>query len=635
MTTPGFSAGTVETLFYGRCVKPSTQRMKTVYPDDYSVLTLCDRGVQYIVSPSSRGAGCEVWSITPEQRSSLCDGVCSCPFCVRDTAGRWTTQAGGGDTPQGDVVWASGNVTGVSKVTGEPVRIWNGTLERGMLRIEYAVTPDGAPHTLLLESSLWVTTSTWFNGLNASVPDDAFEIPAICAPQRRSKSRAGVDAGVEEEVEAEAAAAAAAAAASAEPHGRTATVDVSSTASAGYRGVPAPSGVPAPDAPPGLPASFSANLAVNISQPGYDGGNVFLNFTSDCSRGPAVQVSKTTFGNFHTVLLNCAERTIYHYDLAGINCFTRSIPRDVDPRVCRTCALPFGIRDTRGVYTVDGGGDRFVFERAGGTILGEALYRGNLSTQAHNAPHTAALGMEAAFTASLSTPMRIAVRQPSWLRTSVRFSRVVRGVRRSQFDPPACFRPSPEPAAAGPPVLLPLGVPAPPPQAPAGAAGWEAVERSALIDLASSTGVQHWLHRRNWLSRAHHVCEWELVGCDAERRVKVLALSFNNMSGALPPSVAQLQRLQDLDVEHNHLSGRVPSEIGSMRALVQLGLGGNRFTGALPPQLCPVLWRLTDAAPTGAEPPCDLSGNAFACPLPCEEASAGCGATCANNSIIP
>ena len=49
----------------------------------------------------------------------------------------------------------SGNAPGISKVTGEPVRIWNGTqtLDGDTLHVEYAVRPDGTPHTVLLDSN--------------------------------------------------------------------------------------------------------------------------------------------------------------------------------------------------------------------------------------------------------------------------------------------------------------------------------------------------------------------------------------------------------------------------------------------------------------------------------------------------
>ena len=74
----------------------------------------------------------------------------------------------------------------------------------------------------------------------------------------------------------------------------------------------APPPVPAPP-PPSLPApapslalKFRAKIVTNISQPGYEGGNVLTRVVADCSEGPARQRMRTTYGNFHTVLVDCA-----------------------------------------------------------------------------------------------------------------------------------------------------------------------------------------------------------------------------------------------------------------------------------------------------------------------------------------
>ena len=47
-------------------------------------------------------------------------------------------------------------------------------------------------------------------------------------------------------------------------------------------------------------------------------------------------------------------------------------------------------------------------------------------------------------------------------------------------------------------------------------------ERSGLFDLAHSTDFEKWVHSHNWLS-SFHVCDWQLVGCDMEGHVKVMA----------------------------------------------------------------------------------------------------------------
>ena len=123
------------------------------------------------------------------------------------------------------------------------------------------------------------------------------------------------------------------------------------------------------------------------------------------------------------------------------------------------------------------------------------------------------------------------------------------------------------------------------------------------------------------------MCDWDLVGCDADGFVKQLTLDFNNLTGSLPPLLGSLASLQDLDLEQNALSGTLPASLANLVALTQLGLGGNQFVGALPQELCSLLGRVNSS--TGPRKPCDLSGNRFDCPLPCAELSVDvCHASC-------
>ena len=155
-----------------------------------------------------------------------------------------------------------------------------------------------------------------------------------------------------------------------------------------------------------------------------------------------------------------------------------------------------------------------------------------------------------------------------------------------------------------------------------GVGAWQAAERAALIELAHRTAVQNWTHHRGWLSSSS-VCDWELVGCNGEGRVKLLTLDFNNLVGTLPESLGRLSALEDLDLEGNSLRGAIPSSLGGLNgSLLQLGLGGNAFSGALPPSLCGL-----DVVTGGSA--CDLSGSNFSCPLPGCLGSSVCGATCA------
>ena len=171
-TSVGYDAGTLDVVFSSDCsAGAAAQRMKTVYPDQYTVLTLCDRGYSYVVDPDSRGGGCELWPVEDDTCAT-----CACPFCVRDTAGAW------GDAAGGAVAWSSGDEAGVSPFTGEPVRVWRGARPNGDA-VELAVRDDAAaaPVSLSVDSDQWLTISTWFDAVNTTLPAGVWDVPDICA----------------------------------------------------------------------------------------------------------------------------------------------------------------------------------------------------------------------------------------------------------------------------------------------------------------------------------------------------------------------------------------------------------------------------------------------------------------------
>lgn len=397
----GFDAGLVATDFHGDCHSPASQSSKTVYPDGYTVLTLCAEATQFILSPGSRGGKCEAWSMQARERERLCRNACACPFCIRDTGGRWTTAEGGEIQ---DVTWEAGNVSGSSPISGEPVRVWRGVLVGDSLGIEYSVSLSGAPHSLRVDSPLWVSTSTSFAGFSTSTPADAFAVPSSCPPPHEPLiANAPLDS----------------------PTPPAPTPDLLRPARVG--------------APPSFPAAFAAHLVVNISHPGYDGGNVLLDFAADCSAGPRRQMSRTTFGNFHTQLMRCDEGRVYSFDLQGSNCAVRAIPADVSPRVCEVCTLPFGLRDTAGLYTLDGSLWRGV-RWTGAFFEGASVVHSGVATTRRHALSVQAGWGATAFGARL--PQSSLVEEAGWVRTHVRLSRFSAAVNASDFEPPPCFRAS-------------------------------------------------------------------------------------------------------------------------------------------------------------------------------------------------
>ena len=68
-------------------------------------------------------------------------------------------------------------------------------------------------------------------------------------------------------------------------------------------------------------------------------------------------------------------------------------------------------------------------------------------------------------------------------------------------------------------------------------------------------------------------------------RVTALWLWTRELSGSIPPELAQLGRLADLHLGGNSLTGAIPRELGELTGLRRLALYGNRLTGGIPTEL--------------------------------------------------
>jgi hypothetical protein len=58
-----------------------------------------------------------------------------------------------------------------------------------------------------------------------------------------------------------------------------------------------------------------------------------------------------------------------------------------------------------------------------------------------------------------------------------------------------------------------------------------------------------------------------------------------NLSGPIPPELAQLTQIQRLLLSGNRLTGPIPTWLGERTLLTTLDLEGNRLSGAIPPEL--------------------------------------------------
>merc|ERR1719272_290858 len=343
LTHPGFFAGDVVLDYAVDCTEgPAKQKMMTVYPDRYTVITRCDLGYQYIIGPASRGLSCDIWELKPITCSQ-----CGCPFCIQSTGNEW----------QKDMQWEGTRQRSTSPITGQTVDVWRGKQVTGaqLLPIEFSVSLDSKPVSMVLNSSQWISSVTWFENFTEGVGAHDFEPPAsvTCPPPPTTPFKKYP------------------------PHPVTdLSRDSSATAQAGSLNKPYWPYLERPAIPPTFPGRFKASMLFNISQPGYDGGNLFLNFTQDCSKGPATQIHKTIFGNFHAVFLNCSSGIVHSWNQPpgapeAFDCKVQGrINQDFPLDVCNTCGMPFSVGSTQGVYTTSNGKNQFGWEESPGHFAG-------------------------------------------------------------------------------------------------------------------------------------------------------------------------------------------------------------------------------------------------------------------------
>ena len=140
----------------------------------------------------------------------------------------------------------------------------------------------------------------------------------------------------------------------------------------------------------------------------------------------------------------------------------------------------------------------------------------------------------------------------------------------------------------------------------------EAVHRG-LSAFYTATDGDNWIDNDNWditrVPSEEELATWAGVGLHEGILVE-LVFGKNNLRGALPPELGNLQsllalglfrnegltgpippelgnleRLQALGLHHNSLSGSIPSEIGNLEQLQELLLWGNSLSGSIPPEI--------------------------------------------------
>ena len=109
-------------------------------------------------------------------------------------------------------------------------------------------------------------------------------------------------------------------------------------------------------------------------------------------------------------------------------------------------------------------------------------------------------------------------------------------------------------------------------------------DRDALIALYRATDGPNWTNQENWLSN-RPLDEWHGVTTGANGRVTWLELSDNGLSGRLPASIGDMDRLLVLFLDGNQLTGSIPPDMGKLRDLLFLVLSSNELSGEIPSEL--------------------------------------------------
>ena len=108
-------------------------------------------------------------------------------------------------------------------------------------------------------------------------------------------------------------------------------------------------------------------------------------------------------------------------------------------------------------------------------------------------------------------------------------------------------------------------------------------ECTALVALYNSTNGPDWADNSGWLE-TDTPCTWSGIEC-TDGYVRDISLSYNLLTGILPPELGNLSHLRVLGLTVNRLHGSIPAELGNLSELVALDISGNQLAGPVPEEL--------------------------------------------------
>ena len=108
--------------------------------------------------------------------------------------------------------------------------------------------------------------------------------------------------------------------------------------------------------------------------------------------------------------------------------------------------------------------------------------------------------------------------------------------------------------------------------------------RDCMTLLAAKDGLRG-TGSLNW-DTGTAIGSWDGVTTSSDPSgVTKLLLSDEDLSGTIPPELADLFELTHLDLSSNSLTGHIPRELGKLSELVSIKLSGNSLTGCIPAAL--------------------------------------------------
>ncbi len=81
-------------------------------------------------------------------------------------------------------------------------------------------------------------------------------------------------------------------------------------------------------------------------------------------------------------------------------------------------------------------------------------------------------------------------------------------------------------------------------------------ERADLVRFYNNNGGANWINKEGWMDKGDH-CDWENIACNDDKRIVLMQMGGNNISGNFPTDLDNLVDLAFLDLTRNSLSGSV------------------------------------------------------------------------------